>query len=385
MTPYSLPDRIRAARCESAVPSILLFAVGAALLVYSAEKLIRHLVGIASGFGISLFLISVVFTGIEFDDVVLGVTLNLEDLGGVALGMVIGTALSMTGVVLALAAILTPTRVDVPRDYVLIFAGAPLVMIVCASAARLTAVDGIALLGLFGLFIAYIAVRETRDDTPVFRDAEMYEAYAVVRGSGDGAPAPREGDTCASAAEWTGGGARAGGGMRQRSATGTLLAEVGRRSGWTGLGSAVPALAGLVIGSAVTGIGTKGVLQTYGLQGTVFGATITTVVLTIEDVFLTVEPARKGAPEIGVGNVIGSVVFSVTGKLGIVLLAGSVLLGPNVLTWHVPALVVVNGLAAYFVSTGRLRRWHGLTLLALYVAYWVVSFVEFGAAPVDTP
>ncbi|MFF3904567.1 sodium:calcium antiporter [Streptomyces sp. NPDC001848] len=156
------------------------------------------------------------------------------------------------------------------------------------------------------------------------------------------------------------------------------------RSGWRGLGLAVLALAGLVVGSAVTGIGTKGILGTYGLQGTVFGATIVTVVLAVEDPFLTVEPARKGAPEIGIGNVIGSVVFSVTGKLGIVLLAGSVVIDRSVLTWHLPALLVVNGFGAYAVSTGRLRRRHGFVLLALYVVYWIVSFTGFGMIPADT-
>ncbi|MFC3574504.1 sodium:calcium antiporter [Streptomyces yaanensis] len=362
--------------------SILLFIVGAALLIYCAEKLIGHLVGIASGLGISLFLISVVFTGIEFDDVFLGVALNLEDLGGVALGVVIGTALSMTGVVLALAAIFTPTRVTLPRDYVVLFAAAPFVMVVCALNAPLTALDGVALLGLFVLFIAYVAARESRHDTPVFRDAEMHEAYSVARGSGDGTPVLREGDGCyAMAAERTGGTGGTDGGEPPGDG---LLAAVRGRSGWAGLGPAVLALAGLVVGSAVTGIGTKGILQTYGLQGTVFGATIATAVLTVEDVFLTVEPARKGAPEIGIGNVIGSVVFSVTGKLGLVVLAGGVLIDRNVLTWQLPALLVVNGLAAYFVSTGRLRRWHGFTLLALYVVYWVVSFTKFGVAPVDT-
>lgn len=340
--------------------SIVLFVAGAALLIYSAEKLIGHLVGIASGFRISLFLISVVFTGIEFDDVFLGVALNLEDLGGVALGVVIGTALSMTGVVLALAAILTPTRVTIPRDYVLIFAGAPLVMVVFALMAPLTALDGVALLALFAVFLGYVAVRESKHDTPVFRDAELYEAYSVAGGSGGAMP------------------------VLQKTRAPELAADLRRRPAWTRLGLAVVALAGLVVGSAVTGVGTKGILQTYGLQGTVFGATIATAVLTVEDVFLTVEPARKGAPEIGVGNVIGSVVFSVTGKLGIVLLAGSVVIDRGVLTWHLPALLVVNGLAAYFLSTGQLRRWHGFALLALYAAYWIMSFTAFGTAPVDT-
>ena len=88
-------------------------------------------------------------------------------------------------------------------------------------------------------------------------------------------------------------------------------------------------------------------------------------------------------PEVGVGNVIGSVVFSVTGKLGVTLLAGGIVVGSDVLTWHLPALVLLTALAACFLSTGRLARWHGCTLLVLYLACWVVSLVAFGGAPVE--
>jgi cation:H+ antiporter len=365
------------------VNSILIFICGAALLIYSAEKLIGYIVGVASGLNVSLLLLAIVFTGIEFDDIFLGVALNLEELGEVALGIVFGTTVSMTGVVLALAAILTPTDIHIPRDYVVIFAATPLLLTVFMLMAPLTTIDGILLLSLFALFIAYIAVRESRGDRPVFRDAEMYEAYSAVRGSSGGTQVPRDARMYASEAGWDGGREPPGGGTEQRFSERMPFAEARRRSGWTGLGLAVLALAGLIVGVAATGIGTEGILRTYGLEGTIFGATIATVVLTIEDIFLTVEPARKGAPEIGVGNVIGGVIFSVTGKLGIILLAGGLVVGPNVLTWHLPALIVVTGLAAYFVSTGRLKRWHGYVLLGLYAVYWVISFVVFGAAPVD--
>jgi cation:H+ antiporter len=313
--------------------SVFIFISGAALLIYSAEKLIDQLVTIARGLRISLFLLAVVFTGIEFDDIFLGVALNVENLGDVALGTVFGTALSLVGIVLALAAILTPTKVRVPRDYLVIFAFAPLVMIVFALT-PLGPVDGIVLLGLFVLFIGYVAVREPRREKPVFRDTEVFE-------------------------------------------------NSGKRSGWTAIGLAVLAVCGLIVGSATVGIGTGGILEAYGLDGTLFGATIATLVLTVEDVFLTVEPVRKGAPEIGVGNVIGSVVFSVTGKLGIILLTGGLTVGRYVLSWHLPVLVVLTGVAAIFLSTGQLRRWHGWVLLGLYVAYWAVSYGVFDGVPTE--
>jgi cation:H+ antiporter len=45
--------------------------------------------------------------------------------------------------------------------------------------------------------------------------------------------------------------------------------------------------------------------------------------------------------------------------------------------------VLLTGVAAYFLSTGQLRRWHGGVLLGLYVVYWAVSYGVFGAVPVD--
>jgi cation:H+ antiporter len=361
--------------------SVFVFISGATLLVVSAEKLITHLVGAASGLRIPLFLLAIVFTGVEFDDIALGVGLNLEELSGVALGVVFGTALSFTGIVLAVAAIVRPSVVDIPRDYLVVFAAAPLVMVAFTLTGPLTVTDGLLLLGLFVLFIGYVAARELRRSVAVFRDEEVCEA--AVAEVGDGTP-PRHGagthvlpDQPASTA------GRPGAERAQQVVDEPRAEPSALPAGWAHLGLAVVALAGLVVGAATVSTGTEGILETYGLEGTVFGATIVTAVLTMEDVFLTVEPFRRGVPEIGVGNVIGSVVFSVTGKLGITLLAGGIVVGSDVFTWHLPALVVLTALAAYLLSTGRLTRWHGCALLALYVVYWVVSLVAFGEVPVE--
>ncbi len=81
---------------------------------------------------------------------------------------------------------------------------------------------------------------------------------------------------------------------------------------------------------------------------------------------------------------IGSLIFSVTGKLGIVVLAGgSVAIGSSVLRWHLPALFVLTAVAAVFTWNGNLKRWHGFVLLALYITYWVVSYAVYGGAPID--
>jgi cation:H+ antiporter len=344
--------------------SIFIFISGATLLVYSAERLIGSLVGVSRGLAISVFLLAVIFTGIEFDDIVLGIALNLGDDQDVALGLVLGTAVSFSGVVLALGAILTPTTFSVPREYIVVFALSPLVMLVFAIRKEVTTVDAIALLLLFVAWIAYVAVRESNRETGTFRNLEIIEEAEELEEQEEVATD----DPIRS----------------QAVDTMSMFRLQGRWSGWLNLGLAGIAICGIIIGAATVSEGSRQILDRYGIEGTVFGATIVTAVLSIEDLFLTVQPIRRGVPEIGIGNVIGSLIFSVTGKLGIVVLAGGgVAIGSSVLRWHLPALLVLTFVAAAFMWTGRLKRWHGVVLLALYVAYWIVSYLVYGGAPVD--
>ncbi|MCD2196685.1 sodium:proton exchanger [Actinomycetospora endophytica] len=381
--------------------SIIEFVLGIGVLVYSAEKLIGYLVGVASRWAISLFLIAVVFTGIEFDDLTFGIVLNLEDLSQVALGTVIGTTIAMTGLVLALAAIIAPCEVNVPVSYLVLFVLAPVIMWALAATGALTLVAGVALVVLFVAFVAWVAWREYASRRPVWRNAEVYEQLekaGVTTGGGGTATLIREGgggdDGVVGGVV---GGTRAGGGGPKgggllggfdlpddlRIDDGFLKAR--RQSPWAILAFAVIALVGLVIGAVVAGEGTNGILGNFDIDGTIFGVTIATIALSLEDIFLTVEPQRRGAPEIAVANIIGSVVFSVTGKLGIILLVGgAITVDSDVLDWHLPVLFVMTAISAGFLATGKLKRWHGVVLLGLYVAYFVLSLVVFNGVPLDT-
>jgi cation:H+ antiporter len=348
--------------------SILIFAAGAAVLIYSAEKLITYLVGAARGLSVSLFLLAILFTGIEFDDLAFGVVLNLEGLEDVALGVIFGTVISMTGLVLAIAALVAPSRVEIPNDYIALFAISPLILIGPALLGELGIVSGIVLILLFVLFVAYVGYRESRRAVPTFRSGEVLERM--------------DSRELAAAGVGGGGGGHGAGDLYETGEVGQ--AKSINRPGWVLLLLALLALIGLVVGAWAMTEGTEGILETFAISGTVFGATIATLVLSLEDIFLTTEPARRGAPAIGVGNVIGSVVFSVTAKVGIIALAGgAILITPDIFTWHLPALVVINGFAAYALLTGHLRRWHGAALLVGYIAYWVISFSVFGLVPVD--
>lgn len=341
--------------------AVLVLVLGVVLLTAFVERLISYLTRAALGLKMSLFALAIVFTGIEFDDMVLGLVLAAGGLEGAALGTALGTGLAIVGVTLALAAILKPFPVDLPDDYIAVFALAPLVLVPFVLLGTLTLVPGLVLLGFFVSAFAYFVVRERGRDVPVFRSTELGEAIQTD------------------------------GGTRTRPDGGTALPEpvatipedrlLGARSSWLWLGFAILALAGVVFASMLIETGSEVVIDGAGIDGTVFGATVLTAILTFEDVLLTLEPVRRGVPEIGVGNVIGSVLFSVTGNVGVLTLVGTVTIAPSVLVFHLPAIVVVTALAAYFMYRGEMKRWHGYVLGGCYLAYWIVALVVYGGVP----
>jgi cation:H+ antiporter len=299
-----------------------------------------------------------------------------------------------------------------------VFALSPLIMLVFAIRKEVTTVDAIVLLLLFVAWIAYVAVHESKRETATFRNLEIIEeaeeqeeplptSSPVGTQAVDTMRPVDEAQTTSTplrtvTVRATSSVDRDEDALRNREIveeaervasepvgsqaadTMSLFGRQGRWSGWINLGLAAIAICGIIIGAATVSDASDQILHRYAIEGTVFGATIVTLVLSIEDLFLTARPIKRGVPEIGIGNVIGSLIFSVTGKLGIVVLAGgSVAIGSSVLRWHLPVLIVMTGIAACFLWTGHLKRWHGVVLLTMYVAYWIISYVIYGGAPLD--
>ncbi|WP_254523916.1 sodium:calcium antiporter [Natrinema caseinilyticum] len=336
--------------------AVILLVLGGVVLTVCVEKLISYLTRAALGLKLSLFALAIVFTGFEFDDTILALVLSAGDLEGAALGTALGTGLAIVGATLALAAIVRPFPVDIPSDYVVLFALAPLLLVPFVLAGTLTFVHGLLLLGAFVVMFSYIIVREFQRETPVFRNTELGEEI------------------------------RADGGVALPAAVSDIPEDslVGDRpaAGVLWLVLAVLALAGIVLASMLLEAGSEVVIGGFGLEQTVFGATVLTVILTFEDVMLTIEPVRRGVPEIGVGNVIGSVLFSVTGNVGVIMVLSDLEISRSVLAFHLPSVIVVTALAAYFLHDGKLKRWHGYLLGGCYVVYWLIAIIVFGGVPI---
>lgn len=346
--------------------AVLALLVGAIVLTYCVEKLISYLTRAALGLGISILTLAMVFTGFEFDDTVVALVFGASGLERVALGTALGTALAITGITLAVAAVVQPFPADIPLDYLLLFALSPLVLIPFVLLGRLTVVHGLLLIAIFLLVLGYIIARELKRDVPVFRNSEIAERIEADGGTTVDRLGSRTLDVDR---------------VLESIPEDRFVARITYPAlGWLAL--CVLALVGVVIGATLLEAGSEAIVESWGVEETVFGATVLTLVLTFENLLLTLEPVRRGVPEIAIGHVVGSVLFSVTANVGVILLVAEVTIPRGVLVLHLPAVIALTALSAAFIYTRRMRRWHGYALAGLYAAYWIVALALFGGVPI---
>jgi cation:H+ antiporter len=341
---------------QGTVGAALVLLGGIVLLTVSTEKLISYLARASINMKFSLFALAIVFTGFEFDDTILALVLSSGGLEQAALGTALGTGLAIIGITLALAAIVRPFPVDLPTDYIVIFALSPLILVPFVLLGTLTAIHGVVLTLFFVFAFGYFIVRERQRDVPVFRDTELGRELQ-----------PDGGTARPDALEE----------IPEEQALGRFA-----DTGIVWILLSIVALVGIVFAAMLLEGGSEVVIEGFGISETVFGATFLTLLLTGEDLLLTIEPVRRGFPEIGVGNVIGSVLFSVTGNIGVIMFLSDVDISPSVLTFHLPAMILVTALAAYFFYKGEMEQWHGILLGGLYVAYWVIALIVFSGVPI---
>jgi len=342
---------------QGTIGAVIVLLGGILLLTACTEKLISYLARASINMKMSLFALAIIFTGFEFDDTILALVLSSGGLEEAALGTALGTGLAIIGVTLALAAIIRPFPVDLPNDYIAIFGLAPLILIPFVLLGTLTAIHGIILTAFFVFAFGYFIVRERQRDVPVFRNTELGKQLQPDGGTATRSDALEE--------------------IPEERVLGDLA-----NSGLVWIVLSIVALAGIVFAAMLLEGGSEVVIEGFGISETVFGATFLTLLLTFEDIMLTIEPVRRGFPEIGVGNVIGSVLFSVTGNIGVIMFLSEVDISSTVLTFHLPAMIIVTALAAYFFYEGEMKRWHGYLLGGLYVAYWVIALVVFSGVPI---
>jgi len=304
----------------SLVLSLVAFAGGAWLLVESVEGLVKALTGWAAAAGLSGLALSALVLGFDVESTGAGVAATLDGLAGTALGTSVGAAVFLVTIGVGLAAVVAPFSVRTPRPMLVAAALATVLPVALLADGTVSRADGAVLVVAYVPLVAVLALSARRAGQ---------------------APEPD--------------------GVRPRRPWLRLL-----------LG-----LAGLVVGAEVLVFGTRGIVDSLGVSETVFGLLVVAAAVSFDEVVLEMLPAHRGHPEISVGNALGTLLFLLTGSLGVIALVRPIDVPAAVSGFHGPVLILVVAILLGLLARGQLGRAEGAGLMTAYGAY-VAGAVALG-------
>lgn len=298
-----------------------LVAVGLALVLLSAERLVEGLVDASRGFGVSAFVLGVVLLGFDPENLAVGAASNLSGVSGFALGTVIGSCMVAVTLAFGLTALLAPMELRAPAPVLVL---APLAVILAAGLAldgRYSRTDGAVLLAAYAAAVAYVAWLGRRGVT-VEPGGEVAESL-----------------------------------------------EEEPRGRWHAAALFAVALVALVAGSELLVHGGRSLLALVDLSATWVGMTALALLVSVEEVARELPAAWRGRPDVSYGNAVGSVLAFFLFNAGVLAVLRPVPLGDDVVRFYLPAALVGVLATSALVARGRVGRGGGALLLLVYALF----------------
>lgn len=308
---------------------LLVFVVGILLVVYFSEKLVEATVGTSLGFGISTFLLSVIFIGFDPENLGLGVVASYDGITGIAIGTIIGSAMVAIALAFGITAIISPMKFEkVPMQIPLMQVGAVVLFGVLSVDGMLSRLDGMILLAGFGAAIWYLV--------------HLGRRGLDIRPTGE---------------------------------TAEVLEEGRELNRWQATAQLAGSLVAIVVGSEFVVWGFQELVVGYGLSDTVFGITVLALMVSIEEVARELPAAMKGRPEITVGNVIGSVLAFFLFNAGIIALVRPVPISTEVFNFYLPLSLGLVLFVTFLMIRKSISRWAGIILVLGYIVFFARGYL----------
>jgi cation:H+ antiporter len=308
---------------------LVLFGVGLGLIMFFAEQLVKGVVGTSMGFGLSTFLLSVIFIGFDPDNLAVGAVASAEGVTGMALGSILGGALVAVGFAFGLSALVAPmTFAQVPPHILVVQMLAVALFAALALDGQLSRVDGGILLVAFALAVFYL-VRLGRRGLDIQPSGEV--GHRLQKGNIPGK--------------------------------------------WPSLGLFILSLVAIVVGSELLVSGAQTLLTRFQLSDLPFGMTILAFLVSIEELERELPAARQGRPDISFGNVVGSILAFFLCNAGVIALVQPVPVDATVLMFYLPLAFITTAMVSAFMLTKRVPRWVGGVLILFYVVFVVGAWL----------
>lgn len=314
-------------------------AVGLGLLVLGGKYLVDGAVGIARRLEIPTLVIglTVVAFGTSAPELAFNAIAALNNRGDLSFGNVIGSNIANLGLVLGAAALIMPITMAPPvvkRDLPIVI-GVTILGVVLAftppdlpetavSSRGYDGLDGLIFLAGFVWFL-WVAQRAARrgEDDPIAR--EMVEVGQTEPSLG---------------------------------LTASIVAFVG-------------GLAMLVAGGKAAEVGAVGLAGLLGMSEAIIGLTVVAVATSLPELVTSLIAAKKGEPDLALGNVLGSNIFNLLFIMGVTAAINPVGMPVPGGAWDLGMMLVLT-FAVFLFSLGkakRIARFEGTALLFGYAAY----------------
>jgi len=313
---------------------LLYFAMvicGISLLVWSADRFTDGAAAIARNLGISPLIVglTIVAMGSSAPEVVVSINAAIKGTPGLAIGNAIGSNIANIAMVLGVAALVTPLRVqsETLRREIPILFGFMLLAFALLYDLSLSFVDGLILiisLLLYLLWLTKAAVKYRNDQDMMLKE--------IVDELPDQMPN-------------------------------------GRAIFWVVVGLIL-----LQVSSNLLVLGATNIAHVYQVDDFIIGITIVAVGTSLPELAASVTGVMKGEHELAIGNVIGSNIFNLLAVLGIPGLIHGVTINASILKIDYAimfGLTVAMSIMAWGWKgkPGQINRLEGGVLLASFIAY----------------
>lgn len=145
-------------------------------------------------------------------------------------------------------------------------------------------------------------------------------------------------------------------------------------------------LALLVVGGEALVRGATILARRLGVSAAVIGLTVVAVGTSVPELVVSVLAAMRGAPDLAVGNVVGSNIVNLTASLGIAAVVGRLSVRGQAIKLEWPVLFLATGLSLAFLRDARMDRLEGGLMVAGLVAFisWTVVIARRNITPLES-
>ncbi|MCK5832531.1 calcium/sodium antiporter [bacterium] len=331
---------------------LLKLIAGIVVLYIGAEGLVRGSKKLAIALGIHPLVIglTIVAFGTSMPELVVSLTATYQGSPSIALGNIVGSNIANMGIILGMAALLSPlkvedrtVRIEVP---VTIFSG--IMLFTFCGDLEVSLIEGIILVFSFATFFFIAIIPEISKGWRVLPKELSFEMDEALKK-----------DEIAEAR------------ANQTFVSDLLLIALG--------------MAGLILGADFTVSSATKLASEFGISEMTIGATIVAFGTSLPELATSVVAAIKKEPDISIGNVIGSNLFNTLIVAGVPsMVMGYFPIDSEVLVYDFPIMIGLSIILLPLLrSGGKLDRTEGLGLLLVYAFYIVrlvtkVQFIPMG-------